>query len=348
LAVGASEATIKSLLTKLGTLLAAEYTLVRGVRGDIQFIRDELASMQAFLSNLSHSKDGHDDQTEDWMKQIREVAYDIEDCVDDFIHSLDPDRRGDDLWSIIVKALYELRTWWPRRNIAAKIAELKERAQHVGERRNRYGVPNPDPAKKKSSMGGYFAAEHQEITPRLVGISEPVGVNEMTTLQEWLISDKKELRVLSIFGFGGVGKTTAAMALYRKCGVKFKRRAMVTVSHGTDPDEVLKDILKQVKESNVHQQGQIRSTANTSAKKDQASPDPQRQSMMSFFQKHTSRLSQITRCARSQVDDGTTSKEHEAITRELREHLQGNRYNTTFYSILKRDINSIILTCVVA
>ncbi|PAN44152.1 hypothetical protein PAHAL_9G021000 [Panicum hallii] len=326
LAVGASEATIKSLLTKLGTLLAAEYTLVRGVRGDIQFIRDELASMQAFLSNLSHSKDGHDDQTEDWMKQIREVAYDIEDCVDDFIHSLDPDRRGDDLWSIIVKALYELRTWWPRRNIAAKIAELKERAQHVGERRNRYGVPNPDPAKKKSSMGGYFAAEHQEITPRLVGISEPVGVNEMTTLQEWLISDKKELRVLSIFGFGGVGKTTAAMALYRKCGVKFKRRAMVTVSHGTDPDEVLKDILKQVKESNVHQQGQIRSTANTSAKKDQASPDPQRQSMMSFFQKHTSRLSQITRCARSQVDDGTTSKEHEAITRELREHLQGNRY----------------------
>ncbi|KAG2534048.1 hypothetical protein PVAP13_9NG201300 [Panicum virgatum] len=389
LAVGASEATIKSLLTKLGTLLAEEYTLVRGVRGDIQFIRDELASMQAFLSNLSHSKDGPDDQTEDWMKQIREVAYDIEDCVDDFTHSLNPDRRGGDLWSIIVGALYELRTWWPRRNIAANIAELKKRAQHVGERRNRYGVPNPDPAKKKSSMGGYFAAEHQEITPRLVGISEPVGVNEMTKLQEWLISDKKrELGVLSIFGFGGVGKTTAAMALYRNCGVKFKRRAMVTVSHGTDPDEVLKDILKQVKESNVHQQGQIRSTASTSAKKDQASPDPQSmmsffqkhtsrlsqitlctrsqmedgtaskenrvkesnmhrqgqilstastfakknqaspdpQSMMSFFQKHTSRFSQITLCARSQVEDGTTSKEHEAITRELREHLEGNRY----------------------
>ncbi|CAO2176461.1 unnamed protein product [Urochloa humidicola] len=83
LAMGVSEATIiKSLVTKLGTLLAEEYTLVRGVRGDIQFIKDELASMQAFLSNLAHSNDGHDDQTEDWMKQIREVAYDIEDCVD--------------------------------------------------------------------------------------------------------------------------------------------------------------------------------------------------------------------------------------------------------------------------
>ncbi|OEL15663.1 Disease resistance protein RPM1 [Dichanthelium oligosanthes] len=324
LAVGASEATIKSLLTKLGTLLAEEYTLIRGVRGDIQFIKDELASMQAFLSNLSHTKDGHDDQTEDWMKQIREVAYDIEDCVDDFTHSLDPDRRGGDLWSIIVRALYELRTWWPRRNIAAKIAELKERAQHVGERRNRYGVPNPDPSKKKSSLGGYFAAEHQEITPRLVGINEPVGVNDMKKLQDWIVSDEKELGVLSIFGFGGVGKTTAALALYRNCGVKFKRRAMVTVSHGTDPDEVLKDILEQVKESNVHQQGQIHSTASSSVKKNQASPDPQ--SMMSFFQKHMSRLSRITVCACSQVEDGRASKEHKAITRELQEQLQGNRY----------------------
>jgi len=94
LAVGASEATLKSLLSKLGALLAEEYALIRGVRGDIQFITDELASMQAFLSNLSKYEEGHDDQTEDWMKQIRDVAYDIEDCIDDFAYSLRPDPRG--------------------------------------------------------------------------------------------------------------------------------------------------------------------------------------------------------------------------------------------------------------
>ena len=55
LAVGASAATLKSLLSKLGSLLSEEYALIRGVRGDIQFINDELASMQAFLSNLSKS-----------------------------------------------------------------------------------------------------------------------------------------------------------------------------------------------------------------------------------------------------------------------------------------------------
>ncbi|CAO2189775.1 unnamed protein product [Urochloa humidicola] len=327
LAVGASEATIKSLLTKLGTLLAEEYTLVRGVRGDIQFIKDELASMQAFLSNLAHCKDGHDDQTEDWMKQIREVAYDIEDCVDDYTHSLDPvDRRGDDVWSKFVRTLQELWTWRPRRKIAAKIAELKERAKDVGERRTRYGVSNPDPSKKKSSLGGYSAAEHQETTRRLVGINKPVGVTEMKTLQNWIISGRKELGVLSIFGFGGVGKTTAAMALYRDCGVQFKRRAMVTVSHGTDPVEVLKEILKQVKESYVPDvQGQIHggsaATASDFTQMNQASADPE--SMMNFFQKC---MSQITLCARSQLEDGRASKERGDIITELQGQLTKNRY----------------------
>uniref|UniRef100_A0A804PDC0 RING-type domain-containing protein n=1 Tax=Zea mays TaxID=4577 RepID=A0A804PDC0_MAIZE len=44
--------------------------------------------MQAFLSSLSKCEEGHNNQTEDWMKQIWDVAYDIEDCIDDFAHSL--------------------------------------------------------------------------------------------------------------------------------------------------------------------------------------------------------------------------------------------------------------------
>ena len=76
LAVGASEATLKSLLSKLGSLLSEEYALIRGVRGDIQFINDELASMQAFLNRLKRAPGDHDEQRLDWMKQVREVAYD--------------------------------------------------------------------------------------------------------------------------------------------------------------------------------------------------------------------------------------------------------------------------------
>jgi hypothetical protein len=88
LVVGASEATMKSLLGKLGDLLSQEYSLIRGVRGDIQYINDELASMQAFLRDLSSAPEGQDNRMKDWMKQIRDMAYDCEDCIDDFAHRL--------------------------------------------------------------------------------------------------------------------------------------------------------------------------------------------------------------------------------------------------------------------
>ncbi|CAM0877329.1 unnamed protein product [Alopecurus aequalis] len=338
LAVGASEATIKSLLSKLGSLLAEQYALARGVRSDIQFINDELASMQAFLSNLSNSTDDHDDQTKDWMKQVRDVSYDIEDCVDDFAHGLRPDPQSKD-WSSRVRGfLYEVWTFRRRSRIAAQIADLKERAQHVGERRGRYGVRDPESGKMKSSLDRYTAADHQEATLRLIGIKEPVGMQkDMQKLQDWIISSaNQKLAVLSIYGFGGVGKTTAAMALYRSCGVQFKRRAMVTVSHNTDPDVVLRDILRQVK-MQVKDQHDQKSTLSTSEKKNQAALAPLRM---------LSRLSQIRQCCRSQDEDGDAiHKEHQAITKDLRKHLEAHRYLLLIDDVWSASMWQTILNC---
>ncbi|XBI77196.1 hypothetical protein VPH35_070353 [Triticum aestivum] len=113
---------MRSLLGKLGGLLAQEYTLIRG---DIQYINDELASMQAFLSDLGSALDDHDRRLKNWLKQIRDMAYGMEDCIDDFAHRLPQDSLGDARCSFIVTIVYGMWTFWPRRDIASKIAELK-------------------------------------------------------------------------------------------------------------------------------------------------------------------------------------------------------------------------------
>ncbi|TVU04213.1 hypothetical protein EJB05_50239, partial [Eragrostis curvula] len=266
LVVGASQATMKSILGKLGDLLAREYALVRSVRGDIQYINDELASMQAFLVNLSASgADDHDAQTKDWMKQIRDVAYDIEDCMDDFIRRLPDDPRGGGCLAEIRLRIHELWTCSPRRNIAAEIADLKFRAQQIGERRIRYGVKDPEARGSNPdsrSIVGFDAAEDQLPTTQLVGIKEPVGMDKNGELGKWVTNDDNR-GVLSIAGFGGVGKTTIAMALYRKYGDQFDRRAVVTVSQGSDPDTILRSILRQVKPLANNQEQQVSSDARS-------------------------------------------------------------------------------------
>ena len=120
LVVGASNNAVKSLVNKLGSLLAQEYTLIGGVRDDIQYITDELGSMQAFLNRLKRAPGSHDEQRLDWMKQVREVSYDIEDCVDNVDHRLSGEPRGSGMLVFLRKKWYLLTTLYARHCIQAR------------------------------------------------------------------------------------------------------------------------------------------------------------------------------------------------------------------------------------
>ena len=137
--MGASEGTMRSLLGKLGGLLAQEYTLIRGVRGDIQYISDELASMQAFLGDLGSALDDHDRWLKNWMKQIRDMAYDMEDCIDRFMDRLG---SGDAKPKFMKRTARRLKTLWARHDIATQIKELKARLIEESERRRRLDLDN--------------------------------------------------------------------------------------------------------------------------------------------------------------------------------------------------------------
>ncbi|XP_047049198.1 disease resistance protein Pik-2-like [Lolium rigidum] len=260
--VGASEATMKSLLGKLGGLLAQEYTLIRGVRSDVQYISDELRTVQAFLGDIGSAPEGHDRRLKDWMKQIRDMGYDMEDCIDNFAHRLPSDSLSDATCSFLVMRFYELRTFWPRHQIASKISDLKVRAQQIAERRVRYGLDNPAPTKGNvTSSGTGSIGEHLPAIRQLIHTKEPVGaVEDMKKLREWLTKHngpERHRSVLSLVGFGGVGKTTIATALYREFRNEFDCWASVTISQNYDEDEVLRNILYQIKTPDILGQSKL-------------------------------------------------------------------------------------------
>ncbi|CAL4979976.1 unnamed protein product [Urochloa decumbens] len=246
LVVGASNDAVKSLVSKLGSLLAQEYTLIRGVRDDIQYITDELASMQAFLNRLKRAQGSHDEQRLDWMKQVREVSYDIEDCVDDVDHRISGEPRGSGMVVYVRKKWYLLTTLYARHCIATEIGNLKIRAQHVSERRMRYGVKELE--NDGCPAGAIVPRDVVAPPPQLIGTTEPVGLEEAKEeLKPWFTDDGQQ-KFVAIVGFGGLGKTTLAMALYREFGEKFDCRACVLASQKFHLPTVLKSLIKQVHE----------------------------------------------------------------------------------------------------
>ncbi|XBI76111.1 hypothetical protein VPH35_069384 [Triticum aestivum] len=125
-----------------------EALLLGRVRHDVQFIQEEMESMQSFLAHLSKKAPGggeQDEQMRTWMNQVRLLAQDSNNCIDMYLY------RGNPELHLASGGLRRYVFWLPwfvhkivaQRRAAIQLGVLRERAHDIGERRTRYGVEVP-------------------------------------------------------------------------------------------------------------------------------------------------------------------------------------------------------------
>ncbi|KAE8787338.1 Disease resistance protein RPM1 [Hordeum vulgare] len=86
--VSALAGVMTPVIGKLTTLLGEAYAKLKCVHREVEFMKDELSSMNALLQRLAEVDRDLDAQMKEWRDQVREMSYDIEDCIDDFMKSL--------------------------------------------------------------------------------------------------------------------------------------------------------------------------------------------------------------------------------------------------------------------
>lgn len=241
--VSVATGVLSPVLGKLTTLLEKKYSSLKSVRDEILALQDELGSMTALLLKLA-DMDDLDIQVKEWRNQIRELSYEIEDCIDDFIRRVDrdPTDKSKNMKGFFQESIHKLRTIGARSEIASKILKLKARVDHASERRKRY---NFDGAISSSSK----VAPVDPRLPALYADAESlVGIDEAREeIIEWLnlgaTNSVGKLKVVSIVGLGGLGKTTLARQVYDKIEGEFDCRAFVSVSQKPDLKKILRNIL---------------------------------------------------------------------------------------------------------
>ncbi|CAO2141695.1 unnamed protein product [Urochloa humidicola] len=240
---------LNTLLPKLAVLLSGEYKLQKSLRNKIMFLKDELDSMQPALERMSEAPIT-DQQIRIWARDVRELSYDIEDSIDRFMVRLEanPSANPRGCGGFIRRILKLLTTVRLRHAIASDIEGIKELVVQVASRRDRYKIEN----------ASFAHADHTTVDPRLmafykettklVGISGPRDELIKELLMEPDGSLMHCLKVISIVGVGGLGKTTLAHVTYQHLREEFECHAFVTVSLNPDLKRILCSMLRQVTE----------------------------------------------------------------------------------------------------
>jgi hypothetical protein len=140
--VSASTGAMSSLLGKLGAMLTDEYKLLKNVRGDIKFLKDELEVMNAFLLKMSDVEEP-DEPTKLRVTAVREMSYKIEDSIDKFMVLVEHESGCSEDYGIrklIDKGNSLLPDIKTRRKIAKEVKDIKIQLKEVSDRFLRYQI----------------------------------------------------------------------------------------------------------------------------------------------------------------------------------------------------------------
>ncbi|KAK6251560.1 NB-ARC - like 10 [Theobroma cacao] len=241
-----AEIAVSFLLENLTLFLQNEVELSQGIPKDVEYIKDELQSMKAVL-RVADSMGESNEELRVWVQQVREIAYDIEDILDEYKLDLVNDRRhGID--AFLYNVCCFTKKLKAQHRIAPKLRGIRSRIDTISARR-----PNYD-GKGTIELGpSSTTTDNPWLDGRgdalLLDSVDLVGIDgSKVQLINWLVERNSGRKVISVVGMGGSGKTTLVKQVYDNANVKkhFDVHVWVTISRPFKIEELLRNMVRQL------------------------------------------------------------------------------------------------------
>lgn len=233
----AAEAIAISLSAKFAMVLtrsaAGSLSPIFGVRSDIAATAQELQLLGAFLRFAdSRQGTGTDGLASEWVKQVRDTAFELEDIADECCYLSSSDRG----W-------VNMRAWF---GLSLKLRKARERLRQLSTMKEQFGIRLADgPALPVGTVNSRMLANNAHFIKK----EEIVGFHDHEKkLLEWVARDTETRRIaIAVCGMGGVGKTTLVTRLYKEVATShFECAAWVAVSQAFTINDLLRKIAKEL------------------------------------------------------------------------------------------------------
>ncbi|KAJ1289258.1 hypothetical protein BS78_02G150500 [Paspalum vaginatum] len=256
----AASAFLKSVMGRLFLLLEKEYNKHRGLAQETQSIQQDLRMIAAAMDDQLYALQGRQQERTAmarlYSEQMLDLSHDIEDCVDRFMHRIRCKQRGGGggaASSLVHRVAHELKKFQSRSSFADEIRKLKRRMKEAHQRViDAVPVAGGGGQHSRSLPSGVASSTPCRVTRNPVGMEKPM--EELQLLLDEVDGEPQQLRVISIVGFGGIGKTTLARAVYDspQAKEKFPCRAWVAATGSSlEISERIRSILNNIREQVV-------------------------------------------------------------------------------------------------
>ncbi|KAF8667664.1 hypothetical protein HU200_052871 [Digitaria exilis] len=150
-----ASASISFVLNRLGELAAKEAGLLRGVDDDIRLLRDKLEWLQTFIQHADHERrTGANNYIGLWVRQTRDVAYEVEDVLDEFLRKVDLERLGLlPTWKKWLKVAATCTKQVSVRHVLRdRMDSIKNRLKEISENVDKYKIEQLQPSASSSAQ----------------------------------------------------------------------------------------------------------------------------------------------------------------------------------------------------
>ncbi|KAL7204742.1 hypothetical protein ACSBR2_017780 [Camellia fascicularis] len=233
---------VSFVVKRLGEVLIQEANFLHGVSSQVEEMQMELNRMQCFLKDAAAKQEG-DKKVHNWVAEIREAAYDADDVIDKFIIKVAFKREtGTCILNVLVRYACVFKNSTSIHKVGVEIKSIKTKIASIGTSLETYGII-------AIREGESSSCEKQRLLrqsyPHIVE-EDIVGLDDdLKIIAEHLVKEERQCQVVSIWGMGGLGKTTLAKKVYNQSDVRrhFDSFAWTFISQQCNTREVLEDIL---------------------------------------------------------------------------------------------------------
>ncbi|XP_060675284.1 putative disease resistance protein At1g50180 isoform X2 [Ziziphus jujuba] len=225
-----AESVLSQTVERITEHLIHEAASLKSVRDDVVLLQDELESLQGFIKSAD-AKQHHDQHLQRLVLKVKDVASDAEDVIETYIHKVS---------SSYIKAFHN-------KSVLAQVSFVRERIKVIYASMQGYGITSVAAGVDGTSSS---MAELQQSLRRSSPNEEDkdlIILDESTrALTEELTKEEDQLRIVSVVGMGGLGKTTLAKKAFKSVKQHFDSATWVFLSQRFVPKDVFIEILTQI------------------------------------------------------------------------------------------------------